>query len=179
MNPRTATSRLIDAVTQNIIRTDSVPRSPQTRRSIQSPQPSAFDFFFGTWQVRHHRVQSRLTSCTDWDEFSGTCTVWPVLGGHGNIDDNLLQLPGQDYRALTLRSYDPASDLWAIWWLDARNPHQLDVPVEGRFADGTGTSFANAMLDDRPIVVRFSWLATQILTPRWEQAFSPDGGTSL
>ena len=143
---------------------------------MASPQSSAFDFYFGTWHVRHRRLQSRLTRCTDWDVFDGTCTVWPVLGGHGNVDDNLLHLPGQGYRALTLRSYDPDSDLWAIWWLDARHPHQLNVPVKGRFTDGTGTFFANDMLDGRPIVVRFSWLATHTRTPQWEQAFSPDAG---
>ena len=145
---------------------------------MQPPQSAAFDFLFGPWQVRHRRLQSRLTACTKWDLFDGTCSVWPVLGGHGNFDDNLLHLPGQDYRALTMRSYDPASDQWAIWWLDARHPHQLDVPVKGRFVQDIGTFFANDMLNGTAIAVRFSWLATQTPTPRWEQAFSADGGKS-
>ncbi len=141
-------------------------------------QSSAFDFFTGTWRVAHHRLQSRLAGCTTWDKFDGSCTVWRVLGGHGNVDDNVLHLPGQDYRAITLRSYDPASDQWAIWWLDARQPHQLDVPVKGRFEGGIGIFFADDMLDGKAIRVRFSWLNVQTPSPRWEQAFSPDDGQS-
>ena len=141
-------------------------------------QRKAFDFLTGSWHVRHHRLIRRLCGCTDWQDFDGTCTAWPVLAGSGNLDDNLLHLPGQSYRALTLRSFDPISGDWAIWWLDARKPHQLDVPVTGRFQNQTGTFFANDHLDGKPIRVRFRWLDTDQASPGWEQAFSPDGGQS-
>jgi hypothetical protein len=135
-----------------------------------------FDFLFGIWSVAHSRLTERLTGCTDWQTFGGTCSVWPILGGRGNADDNLLHLPDGDYRAATLRSFDPATARWAIWWLDGRNPHHLDVPVIGRFTDGVGEFFADDTLRDMPIRVRFRWSRTDTASPRWDQAFSRDAG---
>ncbi len=137
-----------------------------------------FDFFLGSWQVQHQRLQHRLVACTDWDHFEGTTTVQPLLGGLANVDDNCLDLPGGSYRAVTLRSADPATGLWSIWWLDGRRPGHLEVPVVGRFVDGLGTFLADDSLEGVAIRVRFLWLTTAPETgrPRWEQAFSADGG---
>jgi hypothetical protein len=137
---------------------------------------SDFDFQQGRWRVRHRRLRARLAGCTDWEEFDGTSEQRAVLGGNGNIEDNLLHLPGGDYRAVALRSYDPASGTWAIWWLDARNPHALDVPVIGRFEDGIGRFYADDTHEGRPVRVRFLWLGADTDAPRWEQALSEDGG---
>jgi hypothetical protein len=133
-----------------------------------------FDFFIGKWNVRHRRLKARLAGSREWEEFGGTAELRTILGGSGNIDDNLLELPGGNYRAITLRSYDPATKTWAIWWLDGRNPHQLDVPMKGRFENGTGLFFADDVFEGKPIKVRFIWTAGT--APRWEQAFSGDGG---
>lgn len=137
-----------------------------------------FDFFFGSWRVHHRRLRERLTGCAEWVEFGGTVTTQPLLGGAGNVDDNVLDLPGGAYRAATLRAYDAVKHCWSIWWLDGRQPGKLDVPVEGGFVDGTGTFYAEDTLNGRPIRVRFCWLRTSTTTPRWEQAFSPDAGQS-
>lgn len=137
-----------------------------------------FDFQTGHWRVRHRRLKARLASCTEWDEFGGTCEARPILDGFGNVEDNRLDLPGGAYRAVALRSFDPASRSWAIWWLDGRAPHNLDVPVIGRFEDGVGTFFADDVHDGQPIKLRFFWLGTDSDTPRWEQAMSADGGES-
>lgn len=101
-----------------------------------------------------------------------------ILGGRGNIEDNVIDLPAGAYRALALRSFDAEAGTWAIWWLDQRAPHQLDVPVIGGFENGVGAFYANDTLDGRPIRVRFLWLDTASGSPRWEQAFSPDDGAS-
>lgn len=135
-----------------------------------------FDFQQGRWRVHHRRLNERLAGCTEWTEFEGACEQRPVLGGNGNVEDNLLHLPGGDYRAIAIRSCDPASGTWAIWWLDARHPHALDVPVIGRFENGTGTFHADDTHEGRPVRLRFQWLDTHTPTPRWEQALSPDGG---
>lgn len=138
--------------------------------------PSDFDFFIGDWNVKHQRLKSRLTGCTEWELFDGRNVAKKVLGGFGNIDDNLLHLPCGSYRAVTLRSFDPKERTWSIWWLDSRNPGALDVPVVGRFEGGVGTFLAKDMLDANPIVVRFEWTLPAPDQPRWEQAFSPDDG---
>lgn len=44
--------------------------------------------------------------------------------------------------------------------------------------NGVGTFVANDSLDGKPIVVRFTWSVPSHDRPRWEQAFSPDGGRS-
>ena len=76
----------------------------------------------GNWQVEHRRLRRRLARDTHWDRFAGTSAVWLTMDGLGTIDDNLLHLPGGNYRAMGIRAYDPAADRWAIWWLDGRNP---------------------------------------------------------
>ena len=135
-----------------------------------------FDFEFGRWTVRHRRLRDRLAGCTQWDEFTGTAQTRPVLGGNGNIEDNVLNLPTGVIRAIAVRSYNQTSRTWAIWWLATDDPHRLDVPVLGGFKDGVGKFMAEDTLRGQPILVRFLWLATDTPTPRWEQAMSGDGG---
>jgi len=65
---------------------------------------------------------------------------------------------------------------WAIWWLDGRNPHSLDVPMLGSFVDGVGTFLADDTFENKPIKVRFLWSRITPSSCRWEQAFSEDGG---
>ena len=139
---------------------------------------SDFDFLIGHWRVAHRRLQQRLAACTDWDSFGGTCVVRKVLGGQGNMDDNFLDLPGDPYHAVTLRTYDSATQQWKIWWLDGRTPGTLDTPMVGSFANGSGTFLARDTLAGRPIRVRFLWTLPQPGAPRWEQAFSGDDGAS-
>jgi len=151
---------------------------PDAHLPLLPDAPADFDFFVGHWRVQHRRLKGRLVGSTDWEVFEGRSTMHKTLGGFGNVDDNLLELPGGAYRAVTLRAYDPQAGTWSIWWLDARMPGALDVPVVGRFEQGVGTFLAQDRLDGRPIWVRFLWLSADPEHPRWEQAFSADGGAS-
>lgn len=126
--------------------------------------------------MKHRRLKERLANCTDWEEFDGTCAMAPVLGGNGNVEDNVLHISTGTYRAVALRSFDDSTRTWAIWWLDSRNPHSLDVPLIGAFERGVGSFFATDSLNGQPIRVRFLWLNTDTMSPRWEQAMSTDGG---
>jgi hypothetical protein len=139
---------------------------------------SDFDFFIGDWSVLHRQRRRRLAGNDEWIEFGGTVRAARILNGSGNIDDNLLEHPGGAYRAATLRSFDPASGKWSIWWLDGRRPGRLDVPMVGSFSDGVGRFYADDMFEGRPIRVRFLWTQVQHDRCRWEQAFSGDGGVS-
>lgn len=140
--------------------------------------PHDFDFLIGDWQVQHRRLVRRLAGCTDWQTFGGRARLIKVLDDQGTVDDNWIDLPGGAYHALTLRSFDPASREWAIWWLDHRFPHQLDAPMRGHFSGGVGRFFADDQFEGRTIRVRFLWTGTASGSPRWEQAFSADGGAS-
>jgi hypothetical protein len=143
-----------------------------------TPIPDDFDFVIGSWNVTHRRLKERLASCSEWIEFPGTSETRKVLGGLGNVEDNLLELPDGTYRAVALRSYNPAEKAWAIWWLDARAPWSLDAPVIGNFSAGIGLFYAEGILNDLPIKIRFTWTRISADTLRWEQAFSPDAGAS-
>ena len=135
-----------------------------------------FDFLAGRWTVRHKRLRRRLAGDSGWDEFPGICESLPVVGGLGNIDDNYLELPAGTYRAATLRLFDPGTRLWSIWWIDSRTM-RLEPPVHGRFEKGVGTFFGDDSHDGLPIHVRFLWTEIGPDSAKWEQAFSPDGGT--
>ena len=137
-----------------------------------------FDFLFGTWTVRHRRLAKRLVGSDVWEEFTGTSTTTPVMGGFGNIEDNVLEFPGGSYRAIALRSFNAASGLWAIWWLDGRAAHHLDVPVIGKFENGVGTFIADDTFEGKAIKVRFLWSQESTGKCLWQQAFSADDGAT-
>jgi len=146
--------------------------------ATDTSSPSDFDFIVGHWLVRHRRLNARLCGCTEWTEFNGTNTTQKILGGFGNVEDNVLSFPDGDVRAAAFRSFDPKTRTWAIWWLDGRAPHNLDVPVIGGFSGGEGTFFADDTFEGNPIKVRFIWKVNPGSEPTWEQAFSSDGGAT-
>lgn len=138
--------------------------------------PNDFDFLAGRWKVRHRRLRQRLVGNTDWDEFDGTLVNWPVLGGRGNVSDNVMRFPGGTLRGMGIRAFDPATQYWSSWWLDDRSPSVIAAPVRGRFADGIGTFIGDDTLDGRPIRTRVLWSRITPRSARWEQACSADGG---
>src|SRR5580700_3408497 len=157
---------------------DSVtPMNPSNQSHLTKPGAADFDFLFGTWRVHHRKLKQRLAGETDWIEFEGEVTCWPVLGGLGNVDDNLLDDPSGAYRAMSLRCYDSQAGHWSIWWVDARGM-RLDPPVHGQFEDGIGTFLGDDTFAGKPIRVRFLWSDITPHSARWEQAFSGDGGAN-
>src|SRR4030095_11803153 len=135
-----------------------------------------FDFLIEDWRVHHRRLKERLAHNDDWEVFEGTSSARKILGGLGNRDENMIEAPSGTYRAVTIRTYDPAKQLWSIWWIDSRYPQQhLDPPVVGRFENGVGTFYADDQFNGKPIRVRYLWNQSST-GPHWEQAFSDDGG---
>ena len=67
-----------------------------------------FDFLIGRWTVAHRRLRRRLEGDSQWDQFGGRCEMRPLLGGTGNVDDNIIELPDGTYRGSALRLFDPA-----------------------------------------------------------------------
>jgi hypothetical protein len=136
-----------------------------------------FDWLIGEWRVQHRRLKERLANNHEWVEFDGTCRNLPLMDGWGNVDDNRINIPGDNYHGVGLRSYDSKTGQWAIWWVDSRTAHgAVDPPVKGKFANGVGTFYADDTLRGKPIRVRFTWSKITATSAHWEQAFSPDGG---
>ena len=108
-----------------------------------------FDFWMGKWNVRNRRLAQRLAGSDEWDEFEAKVAARPLPGGLGNEDVFCTEYGG-GFVGMSFRFYDPDSDTWSVYWADSRRPGLLDPPVTG---SGVMTP-----------------------TPRWEQAFSDDGG---
>lgn len=133
-----------------------------------------FDFQHGDWRV-HHRAKSATTG--KWSEFEGDCNDRPALGGIGNVEDNIFYKPEGVTRGLALRTFDPKTGEWAIWWVDGRNPHgALDPAMKGKFVDGVGTFFADGIYGGLQTRTRFIWSHITKISARWEQALSYDAG---
>ena len=136
-----------------------------------------FDFLHGSWRVTHQRLAQRLKGSTDWVRFGGTVTARPILGGLGNVDENVIELPQGTYLASTVRLFNPEQSRWSIYWIDGRDP-KLDEPVHGTFSAGVGTFYGEDMFEGRPIRIRFLWSQIKARSARWEQAFSADAGAT-
>jgi hypothetical protein len=133
-----------------------------------------FDFWMGSWKVHNRRLRERLKGSTTWDEFEATVDTRPFLGGVGNEDVYRTDFAG-GFTGMAFRFFDKATGLWSIYWADSRRG-TLDPPVVGSFKGDVGSFEGEDTFEGRPIRVRFTWSRVTTPTPRWEQAFSADGG---
>ena len=134
-----------------------------------------FDFLIGTWKVHHSTLKKRLNGSTEWDEFDGDTVDRKILNGLGNMDENIIHAKTGPVHAISLRLFEPNSREWSIHWSTDRTG-TLDVPVVGRFQDGRGEFYWQEFFEGRHIYGRFIWSRITTDTPKWEQAFSEDGG---
>jgi len=134
-----------------------------------------FDFFMGRWKVHNRYLRTRLAGADDWDEFEATSAARPLLDGLGNQDEFRTDYDG-GFIGMAFRFFDPVKRQWAIYWADTRRPGELDPPVWGAFSGDTGVFEGPDVHDGKPILVRFTWSDVATPAPRWEQAFSGDGG---
>jgi len=136
---------------------------------------SDFDFWFGSWEVRNRWLRRRLAGSDDWEEFDATVVARPLLGGVGNEDEFRTDHAG-GFIGMSFRFFDPERRRWSIYWADSRRPGELDPPVFGTFSGDVGVFEGEDVHKGHPILVRFTWSGVTTPTPRWEQAFSDDGG---
>jgi hypothetical protein len=134
-----------------------------------------FDFWMGTWRIHNRRLRARLAGSTEWDAFEARGQTWPILNGLGNRDEFRTDF-WPDFVGMTFRFFDPATRKWSIYWADSRHG-VLEPPVVGSFEGDVGTFYGDDVFEGRPIRVRFIW--TRGTSPRWEQAFSADGGRTF
>jgi hypothetical protein len=146
----------------------------ETERSAQ-PSARDFDFWIGSWKVHNRRLRERLAGSDVWDEFEATSVARLILDGMGNEDEFQTDYDG-GFIGMSFRFFDPVRKRWSIYWADSRRPGELDPPLFGTFSGNTGVFEGEDVFEGRPIRVRFIWSGVTTPTPRWEQAFSDDGG---
>ena len=134
-----------------------------------------FDFLLGSWNVANRMLRRRLAGSDDWEEFAATAVVRPILDGLGNEDVFRTEHDG-GFVGMSFRFFDPEKRRWSIYWADSRRPGELDPPVVGCFEGDLGVFHGEDVHRGRPVLVRFTWSRGTTECPRWEQAFSDDGG---
>lgn len=136
-----------------------------------------FDFLHGSWNIRNKRLEKRLARNTNWQEFEAHCEAcYPVIGGMGNVDSFSGIFPdGQALEGMTLRIFNPQTQLWSIYWADNRSC-ELQPPVHGKFENRRGTFFGDDIFNGQPIKIVFYWYDITPNSATWEQAFSEDDG---
>lgn len=135
-----------------------------------------FDFFMGRWKARNRRLRERLKGSQEWIEFESTTSARPLLSGLANEDDFHTEYwPG--FVGMSFRFFDPRTKQWSIYWSDNRRGG-MEPPVVGSFSGDVGIFEGPDTFEGRPIVVRYTWSRVTTAHPRWEQAFSEDGGST-
>jgi hypothetical protein len=137
-----------------------------------------FDFLLGRWHVHHRRLDDRLVGCTTWSEFAGTCDARrsSAVAATSTTTPSSCR-PVRTARRRSAPTTRPPT-AGRSGGSTAAIPDRLDIPVVGSFVQGVGTFLAHDQLAGRPIQVRFRWTIDDPGRPRWEQAFSADGGAT-
>lgn len=127
-----------------------------------------FNFEFGTWRVHHRRLVDRLVGSDQWEEFDGTATCAPILGGVGNLEE--ASMPAIGALGIALRLFDQQTRQWSIYW-STNLTGRLEPPVVGSFENGVGTFEGDDEFRGEPIRVRFVWDEITPNSARWSQSF--------
>jgi hypothetical protein len=152
----------------------------QTRVADTTEKPIAnapatqhdFDFIFGQW--KYHL--KRLTADNQWVELDGNLTGHRLWDGRANLGETEAQGPNSRLMGLTLRTYNPRTHQWYLYWANSRDGI-LSIPQIGEFKNGVGEFYAqDDDLSNRGLLIRYVWSATTTNDPHFEQAFSSDGG---
>jgi hypothetical protein len=171
--------------------------SQGSSKSATAGEPAGlhdFDFIYGKWRMPNHRLTKRLAGSHEWVDFISCDEARPLPGGVGDIDYFKASY-WKDFVGVTVRTYDPKTGLWRLYWVDNRfSEGVIQPPVVGKFNGNVGIFEGPDTYNRTPIVVRYTWTLQpksapgtaeweQSLNPKgapvvasWEQAFSTDGG---
>ncbi len=135
-----------------------------------------FDFLVGSWDVANRRRTDFLDADSPWEEFPAVSHVSRHFGGGASFDE--IDFPTTGSAGLTLRLFDRERGEWSLYWASGRTG-TLFPPVVGRFDGDRGVFEGEDTHDGKDVRVRYVWSGTAPgSAPRWEQAFSLDGGAT-
>jgi hypothetical protein len=134
-----------------------------------------FDPLLGRWKYHLKRRLHPLTGSNTWVELGGTGECFKVWGGRAQLDTIEVDGSTGHIEGLTLRSYDPQSHQWRLYWANSKNGI-IDPPQVGEFKNGRGEFLAQDTINGKSILVRYVWTDMTTTSPHFEQSFSDDGG---
>jgi hypothetical protein len=164
----------------------AIPQSGQTATAATGVAPTAthdgshdFDFIFGKWRMPNHKLKTKLAGAHDWADFVTCDEGQPLPGGIGNTDFWTANY-WKDFVGVTVRTYDPATGLWRIYWVDNKfSKGKIQPPVVGKFDGDVGIFEGPDTFNGIPILVRYTWKINpkgSEVVATWNQAFSTDHG---
>ncbi len=141
-----------------------------------SSSEADFDFLQGKWKVQNKMLKKRLDNNNEWIEFESTLHLTKVLTGLGNIENFYSSFNGNDFEGMAIRLFNSQTKLWKVYWVDINGCTMDEHPVTGSFQDGVGKFYTKDSFNGKEIIVLYQWDATDILHPKWSQAYSEDYG---
>src|SRR5438552_11453471 len=131
-----------------------------------------FDFLSGRWKVHSKR---KVPGTDRWTESDGYEIDRKVWGGRANLDELFTESPKDPVEELTLRTYNPVTRLWSLYWANSSDGLLSSARV-GKFEHGQGEFYAQDNSDGRGTLIRYVWSKITPTSAHFEQALSQDGG---
>ena len=123
----------------------------------------------------HLKVRKALCGATQWVDYTGLGNCTPLWHGRAQLDTINLEGPTKHIEGLTVRLFNPKTHEWRLYWANSRDGLVV-VPQIGQFKAGHGEFYAQDVLDDKSVLVKFDWSAMMSKSPHFEQLYSNDGG---
>jgi hypothetical protein len=176
-----AAALLISGVVGSVTSLAETSPSQSTSKSETAGEPAGlhdFDFLYGKWRMPNHRLMKRLAGSHEWVDFISCDEASALPGGVGDIDYYKASY-WKDFMGVTVRTYDPKTGLWRIYWVDNRfSEGVIQPPVVGKFNGNVGIFEGPDTFNGIPIIVRYTWTLNPQRAPaaaKWEQALNPQG----
>ena len=138
-------------------------------------QPGQRDFepLLGRWNF-HLKARLPLSGSTQWIDYTGPGECIPLWHGRAQLDTINLEGPTKHIEGLTVRLFNPKTHEWRLYWANSRDGLVV-VPQIGQYKAGHGEVYAQDLLDDKSVLIKFDWSAL-MSKPHFEQSYSNDGG---
>lgn len=135
-----------------------------------------FDFLVGDWIVDNERLRQPLAE-GDQDWYATRATARSITLHNGAISIDEMWYPELGFAGSSIRTYERATGIWSIHWVNS-GTGTLQAPVRGRWEEGSLTATGPDLYAGKPIIARYLWHSITPTAATWEQAFSPDDGSS-
>ena len=160
----------------DMVRIGDVEDATSSGAGTVGEQPGQRDFepLLGRWSF-HLKARKALSGSTQWVDYTGPGDCTPLWHGRAQLDTINLEGPTKHIEGLTVRLFNPKTQEWRLYWANSRDGLVV-VPQIGQFKAGHGEFYAQDVLDDKSVLVKFDWSAMMSKSPHFEQSFSNDGG---
>jgi hypothetical protein len=116
-----------------------------------------------------------LSGSPKWAQYDGTSVVHKVWNGRANLGELDVRGPAGRIHGLSLRLYNPKTQIWGVYWANAKNG-DLGSPLTGGFSNGQGLFMDKETFNGKPILARFIFSGITAHSFKIVQSFSPDAG---